>query len=93
MTVNVAVPGLVTLAGLTVPVMLNPARKTVSETMPVNPWRDVTVTVEFLFVFPVDRAVIERELGLAESVKSGPVTFTRTLAMWDVDVLFAFIAM
>jgi len=78
-TVRVAVPGLVTLTGLTVAVMLAPATYAARETLPENPCKDVIVTVEFLFVFPVGGASINTELGLAESEKSGPVTFTMTL--------------
>ena len=68
-----------TLTGLTVAVMLAPATYAARETVPENASKDVIVTVEFLFVFPVGGASINIELGLAESEKSGPVTFTRTL--------------
>lgn len=79
LTVSVAVPGLVTLTGAMMAVMLNPAMKATRETLPVNPWSDLTVTVEFLLVFPIGGAVMERELGLVDREKSGPVTFTITL--------------
>ncbi len=86
-------PGLVTSTGLTVAVMLAPATNAARETVPENPSKDVIVTVEFLFVFPVKGASINIELGLAERAKSGPVTLTMTLVMCKVDVLFASISM
>ena len=89
LTVMTAVPGLVTLTGLMVAVMLNPAMKASKETFPANPWSDLTVTVEFLLVLPTEGAVIARELGLVEREKSGPTTFTVTLVKWASDVLFA----
>ena len=67
------------MTGLTVAVMLAPAMYVARDTLPENICKDVIVTVELLFVFPVGGASIDIELGLAESEKSGPVTFTRTL--------------
>jgi len=48
--------------------------------VPVNPSREATVIVEVTFVVPEAGAVTVLEAGLAESLKSGPVTSTVTLA-------------
>ncbi len=68
------------MTGLTLAVILIPERNAASVTVPVNPSREATVIVEVTFVVPVAGAVTVREAGLAESLKSGPVTSTVTLA-------------
>ena len=69
--------------------MLSPPRNAASVTGPVNPLREPTVIVNVLFSVPVEGAVTVREVGLAESLKSGPVTSTVTLAKCVMDVLLA----
>ena len=49
--------------------------------------------VEVVLLLPVTGAVIESELGLVESEKSGPDTFTMTLVKSKVEVLLAAISM
>ena len=68
------------MTGLMLAVMLIPGMKAARVTVPVKPFREPTVIVEVTFIVPVDGAVTVREVGLAESLKSGPDTFTVTLA-------------
>ena len=74
--VNVAVPEPVTTSGLTVALMLKPKTVATRLTGEVNPFSEVTVMVDVDVMLPLGGAVMVVELGLAERVKSGPLTST-----------------
>jgi len=86
--VRVALPESVIEEGLMVGLRPNPEVIVVRVTALLNPFRELRVTVEGL----VAGAVMVREVGLAERVKSGPVTRTETIAKWDRELLPASIS-
>lgn len=81
MTVRVAVPEPVTLCGLRPRVIPVPKDELVSATVPVNPFSAETLMVE-VEDWP---AVIVRAEGVAEMLKSGPITSTPTDVVWIID--------
>ena len=85
---RVALLELLTEDGLMVELRPKPTGVVVRITALLNPFRELRVTVEGL----VAGAVMVREVGLAERVKSGPVTRTETIAKWDQELLPASIS-